>query len=191
MKDHLVQPPCRSRNSEVRSHRKGFECLRRTLHSPPGQPVPVLCDPHREKVLSHIKRNLLCSTLHPLPFVLSWVSLRRAWLHLLTLVLYIFINMNKVTPPSPLLQAAICLVWVLGGPCPTWQGTAQRAPCCPPRCFSPGVRKARAQPWPVFLSKQPLLLRSGCAEERLRLFRAPELGIFSGMTTLTPSRKIG
>ena len=33
----------------------GFESLqRRRLHNPPGQPVLVLCHPHRKVVLSHI-----------------------------------------------------------------------------------------------------------------------------------------
>jgi len=34
----------------------GLECLqRRRIHNLPGQPVPVLCHPHREEVLPHVQ----------------------------------------------------------------------------------------------------------------------------------------
>lgn len=52
----------------------GFECLQsRRLHNPPGQPVPVSVTLTEKKFLLKFKWNLLCSSLYPLPLVLSLV----------------------------------------------------------------------------------------------------------------------
>ena len=46
----------------------GLKCLqRRRLHYISGQPVPVLCHPYCEEVLTHIYHNFLCFSLWPFP----------------------------------------------------------------------------------------------------------------------------
>ena len=50
----------------------GLEYLqRRRIHSPSGQPVPVLRHPQREEVLPYVQMELPIFSLCPLPLVLS------------------------------------------------------------------------------------------------------------------------
>ena len=62
------------------SRRVGMSAEKETPQ-PPGQPGPGSATLTRNKLLLKFKWNLLCSSLHPLPLVLSLVVTRRAWLH--------------------------------------------------------------------------------------------------------------
>ncbi|NXN13565.1 HLTF factor, partial [Indicator maculatus] len=79
---------------------------KRRLHNLSGQPVPGLCRSYSEKSFS------LCSpgtsstpACTQCPLSCPWTSLSRAWLCPPNTAVYIFINMNEITPQAPLLQA--------------------------------------------------------------------------------------
>jgi len=80
----------------------GFECLqRRRPHNLSGQPVSVVCYPYYGRSFF----SCLCGTscvpaCTHCPLSYHCMSLRRAWLILLTLTLYIFIIINEVTLQS-------------------------------------------------------------------------------------------
>ena len=74
--NHLVQPLAKAgslQQVEVESIPVGLEYLQRRLYNLSGQPVPVPCHPHREKVLSHIQMELSVFQFAPLaPCPVAW-----------------------------------------------------------------------------------------------------------------------
>ena len=76
LKDHLVQSHCWSRYTYIRSHRNMFRLVLSV--SRVGDPTTLLGSLFQYSVTLTIKKfflifmwNLLCSSLHPLPLVLS------------------------------------------------------------------------------------------------------------------------
>jgi len=72
----------------------GFEYLqRRRLHSPPGQPVPVLCHPQSKEVLPHVQMELSVLQFVPVaPCLVTGHYWRESGPILLTIILKIFIR---------------------------------------------------------------------------------------------------
>ena len=61
------------------SVQEGFECLQgRRLYNLPGQPVPLLCHPHRKEDFSHVEVELPVFQLVPVALVLPLGTIEKS-----------------------------------------------------------------------------------------------------------------
>ena len=106
-REHWVQPPCKAGSLQQVGVQVGLEYLqRRRIHSPWGQPVPVLRHPYCEEVPSHIGAELPMlqfMVISPCPVPTDcWKEVGHVPLNP---TLKIFININQIPSQSSFLKA--------------------------------------------------------------------------------------